>query len=42
VLKNEKGYFASQTVHTQQRELAEGEMGLGQMGPGQKASGEIV
>jgi hypothetical protein len=37
VLKNEKGYFASQTVHAQQRELAEGEMG-----PGQKASGETV
>ncbi len=37
VLKNEEGYSASQTVHTQQRELAEGEIG-----PGQKASGEIV
>jgi hypothetical protein len=37
VLKNEEGYSASQTVHTQQRELAESEIG-----PGQKASGEIV
>ena len=37
VLKNEEGYSASQTVHTQQRDLAEGEID-----PGQKASGEIV
>jgi hypothetical protein len=37
VLKNEEGYSASQTVHSQQRELAEGEIS-----PGQKASGEIV
>ena len=37
VLKNEEGYSASQTAHTQQKELAEGEIG-----PGQKASGEIV
>ena len=37
VLKNEDGYSASQTFHSQQRELAEGEIG-----PGQKASGEIV
>jgi hypothetical protein len=37
VLKNEEGYSASQTVHTQQRELAEGEIA-----PGEKASGEIV
>ncbi len=37
VLKNEEGYSASQTIHTQQRELAEGEIG-----PGQKASGEIA
>jgi len=37
VLKNEEGYFASQAVHTQQRELAEGEVA-----PGEKASGEIV
>ena len=37
VLKNEEGYSASQTIHTQQRELAEGEIA-----PGQKASGEIV
>ncbi len=37
VLKNEGGYSASQTVHTQQRELAEGEIA-----PGEKASGDIV
>ena len=37
VLKNEDGYSASQTFHSQQRELAEGEIS-----PGQKASGEIV
>jgi Domain of unknown function (DUF4352) len=37
VLKNGEGYSASQTIHTQQRELAEGEIG-----PGQKVSGEIV
>ena len=37
VLKNAEGYSASQTVHTQQRELAEGEIA-----PGEKASGEIV
>ncbi|MDP8901151.1 MAG: DUF4352 domain-containing protein, partial [Actinomycetota bacterium] len=37
VLKNEEGYSASQTVHTRQRELAEGEIG-----PGERASGEIV
>jgi hypothetical protein len=37
VLKNEEGYSASQTMHTQQRQLAEGEIT-----PGQKMSGEIV
>jgi hypothetical protein len=37
VLKNEEGYSASQTIHTQQRELAEGEIASGE-----KASGEIV
>jgi hypothetical protein len=37
VLKNEEGYSASQTVHTRQKELAEGEIP-----PGRKASGEIV
>ena len=37
VLKNEEGYSASQTVHTQQRELAEGDIA-----PSEKASGEIV
>ena len=37
VLKNEEGYSASQTMHTQQRRLAEGEIT-----PGQKMSGEIV
>lgn len=37
VLKNEEGYSASQTFHSRQKQLAEGEIG-----PGQKASGEIV
>jgi uncharacterized protein DUF4352 len=37
VLKNEEGYSASQTIHTQQRQLAEGEIT-----PGEKMSGEIV
>ncbi len=37
VLKNEEGYSASQTILTQQRELAEGEIA-----PGEKASGEVV
>ncbi|WP_166177178.1 DUF4352 domain-containing protein [Rubrobacter tropicus] len=37
VLKNEEGYSASQTVHTQQKGLAEGEIA-----PDEKASGEIV
>jgi hypothetical protein len=37
VLKNEEGYSATQTTHTQQRRLAEGEIT-----PGQKMSGEIV
>jgi hypothetical protein len=37
VLKNEDGYSASQSLHTQQRQLAEGEIS-----PGQKTSGEIV
>jgi hypothetical protein len=37
VLKNQEGYSASQTMHTQQRRLAEGEIT-----PGQKMSGEIV
>lgn len=37
VLKNEEGYSASQTFHSQQRELAEDEIS-----PGQQASGEIV
>ena len=37
VLKNEDGYSASQSMHTQQRQLAEGEIS-----PGQKMSGEIV
>ena len=37
VLKNGEGYSASQTFHSGQKELAEGEIG-----PGQKASGEIV
>ncbi len=37
VLKNEEGYSASQTIHSQQQQLAEGEIA-----PGQKMSGEIV
>ena len=37
VLKNEEGYSASQSIHSQQRQLAEGEIS-----PGQKTSGEIV
>ncbi len=37
VLKNEEGYSASQSVHSRQRQLAEGEVA-----PGQRASGEIV
>jgi hypothetical protein len=37
VLKNEEGYSASQTMHTQQRQLSEGEIT-----PGKKMSGEIV
>ena len=37
VLKNEEGYSATQSMHTQQRRLAEGEIT-----PGQKMSGEIV
>ena len=37
VLKNKEGYSASQSMHTQQRQLAEGEIT-----PGQKMSGEIV
>jgi hypothetical protein len=37
VLKNEEGYSATQTTHTRQRRLAEGEIS-----PGQKMSGEIV
>jgi hypothetical protein len=37
VLKNEEGYSATQTTHTQQRRLAEGEIT-----PAQKISGEIV
>ena len=37
VLKNEEGYSASQTFHSQQQELAEGEIF-----PGERASGEIV
>jgi Domain of unknown function (DUF4352)/zinc-ribbon domain len=37
VLKNGEGYSASQTMHTQQRQLSEGEIS-----PGQKMSGEIV
>jgi Domain of unknown function (DUF4352) len=37
VLKNEEGYSASQTMHTQQRQLSEGEIS-----PGEKMSGEIV
>lgn len=37
VLKNEEGYSASQTMHTQQRQLSEGEIS-----PAEKVSGEIV
>ena len=37
VLKNEEGYSASQTIHTKQRQLAEGEIS-----PGEKTSGDIV
>jgi Domain of unknown function (DUF4352) len=37
ILRNEGGYSASQTMHTQQRQLSEGEIT-----PGQKMSGEIV
>jgi len=37
VLKDEDGYSSSQTVHTEQRQLAEGDIA-----PGQKTSGEIV
>ncbi len=37
VLKNEEGYSASRSIHSQQRQLAEGEIE-----PGQRASGEIV
>ena len=37
VLKNEEGYSASQSIHSQQRQLSEGEIS-----PGQKTSGEIV
>ena len=37
VLKNEEGYSASQSIHSQQRQLAEGEIS-----PSQKTSGEIV
>jgi hypothetical protein len=37
ILKDEDGYSASQTVHSQQRQLAEGDIT-----PGQKSSGEIV
>ena len=37
VLKDEDGYSASQTVHTQQRQLAEGDIASGE-----KSSGEIV
>jgi hypothetical protein len=37
VLKNEDGYSATQTTHTRQRRLAEGEIT-----PGRKTSGEIV
>lgn len=36
-LENEEGYSASQSVHSQQRRLVEGELE-----PGQRASGEIV
>src|SRR5919112_1935568 len=37
ILKDEDGYSTSQTVHSQQRQLAEGDMA-----PGEKSSGEIV
>jgi hypothetical protein len=37
VLKDEDGYSASQTIHSEQRELAEGDIA-----PGDKSSGEIV
>jgi hypothetical protein len=37
VLKDEDGYSASQTIHTEQRQLAEGDIA-----PGEKSSGEIV
>jgi hypothetical protein len=37
VLKNEEGYSASQSIHSKQRQLSEGEIS-----PGQKSSGEIV
>ena len=37
ILKDDDGYSASQTVHSQQRQLAEGDMA-----PGEKSSGEIV
>jgi len=37
VLKNEEGYSASQSMHTQQHQLAEGKLA-----PGHKTSGEIV
>jgi Domain of unknown function (DUF4352)/Excalibur calcium-binding domain len=37
VLKDEDGYSASQTVHAEQRQLAEGDIA-----PGQRTSGEIV
>lgn len=37
VLKNEEGYSASQSIHSKQRQLSEGEIS-----PGQKTSGEIV
>jgi hypothetical protein len=37
VLKNEEGYSASQSIHSQQRQLAEGDIS-----PSQKTSGEIV
>jgi Domain of unknown function (DUF4352) len=37
ILKDEDGYSASQTIHSEQRQLAEGNIA-----PGQKSSGEIV
>jgi hypothetical protein len=37
ILKDEDGYSASQTVHSRQRQLAEGDIA-----PGDKSSGEIV